>query len=210
VIISYFFPTIIFRASTRYNRDVRVVEEKGTNKLLVNGSRQSGEYIKELWEHAFRSFGLPSNIQNILVLGVAGGTVIHLLHAMYPDAKITGVDIDKTMIDIGKKYFGLGSVPGLSLVTDDAKNYIQNNRKQWDMIVIDLFVGASIPPFVGEETFLLQMKKYLSSKGNILINYLYELEYKRLSEIFMLKLQKLFTEVHDYTIYYNRFFYVVK
>jgi len=206
VIISYFFPTIIFRAGTRYNRDIRVVEEKGVNKLLVNGSRQSGEYIKELWQHAFRSFGNPPNIQNILVLGVAGGTVIHLLHARYPTVAITGVDIDKTMIDIGKKYFSLDKIKKCTLICKDAQDFIKKNKKQWDMIVIDLFVGAAIPPFVGEETFLLQIKKRLNPKGVLLINYLREFEYEKLSDILLAKLKKIFSEIKVTEIYCNRFF----
>lgn len=212
MIISYFFPTTVFRASTIYNRDIRVVEEWGVYKLLVDGSRQSGEYVKELWQKAFADFDIiPSpDIKTILVLGVAGGTVIHLLHAIYPDARITGVDIDAEMIKIGKKYFSLDHVENLTLVTEDAKNFIKNNRKQWDMIVVDLFVGAAIPPFVGEEGFLSDVKNILSPNGKIVINYLYELEYKGLSELFMIKLQKLFSHVRDCQIYYNRFFYVVK
>lgn len=209
--LSYIFPKRVFRTSTKYNRDIRVLEENGKYKLLVNGSRQSGEYIRELWQRTLSVFGIiPSpDVKTILVLGVAGGTVIHLLHAIYPDAVITGVDIDKTMIEIGKKYFGLDAVKSLTLVTDDAGSFIKQ-KKHWDMIVIDVFVGASIPPFVGEDEFLSDVKNVLTPKGIILINYLYELEYKQLSELFAAKLQKRFSDVRDYKVYFNRFFFVVK
>src|SRR3990167_925734 len=97
---SYIYPQTIERFSTVYNHDIRVVEDHGKLKILVNGSPQSGPYIEKLWKNALRSFGFPKKIvpKSILVLGIAGGTVIHLLHQWYPEAKITAVDIDQTMI----------------------------------------------------------------------------------------------------------------
>lgn len=206
---SYIFPRILERFNTPYNKDVRVIEEHGKYKLLVHGSRQSGEYIKTLWQEALSSFGIiPSpDIKRILVLGVAGGTVIHMLHTIYPKAQIMGVDIDERMIAVGKKYFGLG---GVNIVVDDARRFVKRSHKKWDLIVVDLFIGASIPPFVGEEEFLVQLKHMLVPGGKVLINYLYELEYIRLSDLFLVKLRKLFRKASDFRIYFNRFFFVVK
>jgi spermidine synthase len=188
-----------------------VLEEKGKYKLLVNGSRQSGEYILKLWQQALCQFGIiPSpDLRNILVLGVAGGTVIHLLHALYPDALITGVDVDACMIDIGEKYFGLGDVNGLALTVSDAKKFVRDSaakKKQWDMVIVDLFVGATIPAFVGEENFIRNVKRILKSKGMVLVNYLREREYSALSELLYGKLTKEFRSVKDCNLYFNRFF----
>src|SRR5258706_4040565 len=156
--LSYLLPQVIARFSTPYNRDIRILEEKGKYKLLVNGSRQSGPYIQKLWQHAFTTFGIiPSpDVRSILVLGVGGGTVIHLLHTLYSHAEITGVDIDAQMINIGKKYFGLSDIPGVALIQSDAKVFVskaRKDKKKWDMVVVDIFVGPTIPPFVAEESF---------------------------------------------------------
>ena len=211
--LSYLFPQRIARYSTKYNRDIRILEEKGKYKLLVNGSRQSGEYIRELWQHAFCEFGIiPSpDIKNILVLGIAGGTVIHLLHAIYPDAIITGVDIDERMIDIGKKYFGLDKIHGFTDIVANAKNFVQiatHKKKQWDMIIVDLFIGAEIPEFVNETSFLHKIKRMTAPKGTLVINYLRELQYLALSEELRKKLKKIFSHVEETDINFNRFFMV--
>ncbi len=205
---SYLIPRTVARYSTPYNKDIRILEEKGHYKLLVNGARQSGEFIRFLWQEAFAALGVipEPKIRKILVLGVAGGTVITLLHAMYPEAVITDVDIDEKMIEIGKKYFGLSTY---KLVVADAGDFVRRPGR-WDMIVVDLFVGAAIPPFVGEDPFLNHIARILSPGGTLLVNYLYELEYKRLSDIFRTKLQKIFPRVSDTKIHYNRFFFVVK
>lgn len=209
--ITYIIPRVVARYSSPVNRDIRVLEEKGKYKLLVDGSRQSGEYILKLWQQALCQFGIiPSpDVQSILVLGVAGGTVIHLLHALYPDALITGVDVDARMIDIGKKYFGLDNVKGLTLTVSDAKEFVRSaasKKKQWDMVVADLFVGAAIPAFVGEEGFIRNVKRVVTPKGMLLVNYLREREYGALSALLYGKLIKQFRSVTDCTLYFNRFF----
>ncbi len=206
--LSYLAPRIAYRTSTKYNRDVRVVEERGKYKLLVNGSRQSGEYIRKLWQHAFAQFRIfPSpDVRKILVLGVGGGTVLLLLRAMYPDAAITAVDIDEAMIAIAKKYFG---VTGCTLLVADAREFVKT-KGTWDMIVIDLFIGATIPTFVSSETFLQNVSARESSRGVVLVNYLQEFEYGKLSDIFFKKLTKIFGSVRDARVNNNRFFCVIK
>lgn len=75
------------------------------------------------------------------------------------------------------------------------------------MVVVDLYVGAAIPPFVGEDDFLIDIKKILSPRGVLFINYLREFEYEKLSDLLFIKLQKIFSTVRDTKINFNRFFY---
>jgi spermidine synthase len=211
--ISYIIPRVVARYSSPYNRDIRVLEEKGKYKILVNGSRQSGEYVLKLWQHAFCEFGIiPSpDIRSILVLGVAGGTVIHLTSAIYPDATIDGVDIDQKMLGIGKKYFGLDRVKGLTLVVSDAKTFLEKavrKQKHWDMILVDTHVGPDVPEFVNNERFLTDLRRALAPRGVAIVNYLRELKYQELSRHLRKKLKKIFGRVRETDIYFNRFFMV--
>lgn len=219
--LSYFFPQTLVITSSKYNQLIRVNEEFGKPKLLVNGSRQSGGYIKGLWEAAFKVFeiekrsdlstkGPTLSIMQILVLGVAGGTVIHLLNKIYPNAIITAVDIDKKMIDIGFKYFSLGTFKNLTVIEFDAKDYVRKTIKKnlkFDLIIVDLFSGREIPQFVESPVFLKALKKLLSDNGSIIINYLRELEYKEKSEKLANELKKMFRQVKDFEIKLNRFFF---
>jgi spermidine synthase len=212
-LLSYIVPRVVARSSSPFNRDIRVLEEKGKYKILVNGSRQSGEYVRKLWQHAFCAFGIiPSpDIRTILVLGVAGGTVIHLTSAIYPDAVIDGVDIDAKMLDIGKKYFGLNRVKGLTLIVADAKTFLATavrKHMHWDMILVDTHVGPEVPEFVNDERFLTLILHALAPRGIAMVNYLRELKYQALSESLRKKLVKIFRRVESTDINFNRFFVV--
>ncbi|EKD87445.1 MAG: Spermine synthase [uncultured bacterium] len=204
---SYIYPQTIERFSTVYNHDIRVVEDHGKLKILVNGSPQSGPYIEKLWKNALRSFGFPKKIvpKSILVLGIAGGTVIHLLHQWYPEAKITAVDIDQTMIDIGKKYFELGKIKNLILKKSDANTYVQK-KSAYDIIIVDLSFGREIPVFVTTRKFLSALKKIRMGEGIVVINFLREKEYKEISGNLKKILVGLFPIVRDKQLFLNRFF----
>jgi len=210
---TYLFPRIVARLSTPYNHDIRILEEAGRYKLLVDGTRQSGTYITSLWEDVFRTFGITDGnaLRKILVLGVAGGSVIHLLHKLFPKAEITGVDIDPVMVDIGKKYFSVSSIAGLTIVIADANEFVKaetDKKDRFDLVIVDVFWGRHIPPFVSEEQFLLKLKKLIGPPGKIIINYLRENEYHELGNILLDKLSRIFHSVSDREIFLNRFFMV--
>lgn len=195
------------RTSSPYNPDIRVIREWGGYKLLVNGSRQSGPYIKMLWEKAFRAFHLHErkNTQSILVLGIGGGTVIEILSKRYPSASITAVDIDPAIISIAKDYFRLDRIPQLRIVRADAKAF--SSAKQFDLIIVDLFIGREIPAIVSQSTFYERLKKMLSPHGIIILNFLRELEYQNKSNTLFDVLKRIFSDVRDYQIANNRFFF---
>ncbi|MBI5619444.1 methyltransferase domain-containing protein [Candidatus Gottesmanbacteria bacterium] len=210
-ILSYLIPQTILRTSSKYNRDIRINEERGKLKLLVNGSRQSGAYIERLWRRAFKAFAIThqNSVRSILVLGVAGGTVIQLLHRMYSDASITGVDIDEVMIHVGRTYFGLAAMNKLHLIRMDAKHYVRQavaQKRRYDLVIVDLFFGRHIPAFIRSSRFLEQVKKLIQPDGRVIINYLREQEYKEQSDKLIALLQKMFVGVSDFGIFHNRFF----
>lgn len=191
-----------------HNKHIRVNDEYGAKKLLVNGSQQSGKYIRNLWKGAFKKFNIVRlNWKNILVLGVGGGTVIELLHNQFPHGQITAVDIDPMIIDIAKKYFLQGDISYIHFVTGDATKYVQENNLKYDCIIVDIFVGNAVPDFVKETAFIADCKKRLTKTGVLCINYLQDREYGKKSEEFMNVLTKMFSHVSDFRIANNRFFF---
>jgi spermidine synthase len=211
--LRFFIPKKIAEFHSPYNAYIRINEEIGGRKLLVNGSPQSGPYIEKLWSGAFGAFHIQQkkNVQTMLVLGIAGGTVIQMMHHMNPYAHITGVDIDPMMVTIGKKYFGLDTIPHLQLVCSDAQLFVKQEIKKqhtYDCVIVDMSFGRVIPEFLLDETFLTSVKRIINVRGFSVINFLRELEYEKKSVLLQKKLQDIFPVVRDYGIYRNRFFFV--
>lgn len=206
--LSYIFPKTIARLSSPYNRDIRINLESNRYKLLVNGARESGAYIEGLWRFAFDTLGISLHpAKNILVLGVAGGTAIHLLHAMYPASQIIGVDIDQVMIDVGRKYFGLGNLPSLHLIRNDAGAFVTSYKgHRFDIIIVDLFIGPDVPDVVLSSAFQQNIQSCLTKDGRVMINYLKEPGYEKKALVLQKVLRRFYRNVTFVDRYNNRFF----
>ena len=211
--LSYIIPQKIAEFRTPYNAYIRINDEGGAKKkLLVNGSPQSGSYIDVLWDAALGAFGIADLgcVKKILVLGTAGGTVIHKVHGFFPQASIIGVEIDKMMIEIGKKYFGLDKIRELNLIHADAKIFVHQQvqkQKTYDLVIADMSFGRVIPQFLTTPSFVNELYVLSKPKGHVVINYLRELEYKNKSDRYMRVLEKRFFSVRDHVIQRNRFFF---
>ena len=205
---SYIIPLTVYRDSSEYNQDIRVVVSYGKKKLLVNGIQQSGPMIAGFWNFAFGNVSIPerSSVASILVLGVGGGTVIGKLQSLYPDASITGVDIDPRIIKVGQSHFGLSDVPRLTLVSADARIYVTKSNKKFDFIIADLYIGRDIPAFESSVAFLKHTKSLLTSRGRVLINYLHDGLYEKRAKELERRLKKEFKHVEKASLPYNLFF----
>lgn len=209
--ISSLLPQTVLITSSRYNTAIRVVREWGGLKLLVNGSPQSGSYIRMLWSRALRKFHVDAsqNVRTVLVLGVGGGTVMDILANRFPRAVITAVDIDPVMIKIAKEYFGIDKYPNVHLLHADANAFVTESVKKgnvFDVVVVDVFIGPKIPAFVSGVPFLTSLHKIVKPGGDLLINYLRELEYQEKSDALVVRLRGLWRNVEDLKLYNNRFF----
>ncbi len=208
---SYFWSQTIARFSSRYNKDIRVSEDFGKLNLIVGGSLQSGPFIEKLWGKAMGAFSnfLPELPRSILVLGVAGGSVIRILRRFYPRAVVLGVEIDPVMIDVGEKYFSLRQDRYFTVVREDARVFIDralSAKRTFDLVLVDTFFGRHVVPWVNDERNLAKLKRLLTRDGAVIINFLRENEYREMSDVLLDKLRQIFHSVKDTAVARNRFF----
>nr|SVE93507.1 EOG090X02SD [Scapholeberis mucronata] len=119
------------------------------------------------------------NFQNFLVLGLGGGALCSYIYQAFPKLKVDGVDIDPTMVDLAKKYFGFPSndrltahiADGVTFVNDSVASDTQYSCIMLDVDCKDRSLGISCPPpsFL-EPSFVQSIKKCLSADGLFLMN----------------------------------------
>ncbi len=191
-----------------YNADIRVIKDAGKNKLTVNGVHQSSQYIYTFWNYAVEHLHVTRRLsaKKIVVFGVAGGTIIHILSTVFPKAQIVGVDIDAVMIELGMKYFGLRDIPNLRLITADARKFVRKSKEKYDVVVIDIYIARDLPDFLRDTKFLKEVRAMLSPHGYILMNYLRDGEYEEKVKDLEKKLHAIYSEVHHTNYLNNRFF----
>lgn len=158
------------------NGKITLVEFLWIKNLFSGGVTQSGGFSLKMWDRALKKLKLRNlKIQKCLVLGVGGGTAIKTVSRYFPDADITGVEIDPVMVNIARKYF---SIPdNTKIITADVFKWIRKeNPARYDLIITDLYIGKLNPDGVHKDGFLNLLKKLIGNNGVILFNSHYQKE----------------------------------
>lgn len=112
-------------------------------------------------------------VEKMLVLGAGLGSALHVLHKMGVHPTTTLVDHDEEILRMAAGTLSsLSEDVDVDFVTGDAEAYIHNTTQQWNLIVIDVFTGRIVPPFVTTEDFMQQCRRCLTPGGTVVINYM--------------------------------------
>lgn len=134
--------TILEERESKYNGHLRVLNTLGMGTYIQsNGLTQSGGIVENIWKSTLKQ--IKDNCENILILGLGGGTLAKLLRKKYPKAKITGVEIDPIMIELGKKYLDLDKY-NVDIKIIDAFKFLKNNKEKYDLLIIDTYLGDKV------------------------------------------------------------------
>lgn len=110
----------------------------------------------------FIGFEKIKKMEHILVLGVAGGSVIKTItDEIKFQGKITGVEIDGEIIKIADKYFNISKIENLEIVLQDAFEFVLETKLQYDLIIIDIFQDTVMPNFLFESFFQFRLGEIL-------------------------------------------------
>jgi spermidine synthase len=63
------------------------------------------------------------------------------VRALAPQAELVGVDRDRDVLRAARRHFGMDAL-GIEVIADDAFRYLRRERRRFDLIVEDLFVGG--------------------------------------------------------------------
>lgn len=192
---------VLAEVKSKYNGKISVVRSVAFGTYIqVNNLTQSGGMVREIWGETLKKiYNLKFTINNCLILGLGGGSAALAVRKYWPQAKITGVDIDKTMIELGKKYLGLKDI---DIVIADAADFLKLKTSTlkpviYNLIIVDTYVGDEFPEKFESEKFLRLISRLLTVNGVAVFNRLYY-EGKRSAAVkFGNKLEKVFAKV-DY------------
>lgn len=148
--------------------------------------------------------------KRILLLGTGAGALVHFLHYHYPDCHLTSVDIDAELLDLMQTKMQLPKADGrLTYVIDDAANYLQHCDQQFDLILVDIFIGDQSPDWLLGADNMRRIYTLLSATGAVAYNLLIDSEsefnryYRDLGDVFSQQTLYIPVEGYDNTIVYG-------
>ncbi len=170
---SYFLPINVYKKNSAVSKTLEVTWNNGQLVLDSKNTNYSYGSLQRILRKGLKYIGFERirKFNNVLILGVAGGSVIKtLVDEIKFKGKITGVEIDKEVVEIANKYFGLNQINNLELIVDDAFEYVLKTKEKYDLIVIDIFQDTTMPNFLFEDFFINRINFLLNVEGFILFN----------------------------------------
>ena len=106
---------------------VRVIQDHQERRLMVHGETLSvypldgdwSDVRREYWWHALAEAPLPRRPRALLV-GLGGGTQLHLLRALAKPREIAAVERDPVILKAAHEWFGLRDLGGVEYLCTDA------------------------------------------------------------------------------------------
>lgn len=170
---SYFLPINVYKKNSAVSKTLEVTWNNGQLVLDSKNTNYSYGSLQRILRKGLKYIGFERirKFNNVLILGVAGGSVIKtLVDEIKFKGKITGVEIDKDIVEIANQYFGLNQINNLELIVDDAFEYVLKTKEKYDLIVIDIFQDTTMPNFLFEDFFINRINFLLNVEGFILFN----------------------------------------
>ena len=140
-------------------------EEKKRNDLVL-------EYTQCMCDAAEEK----KECRDMLVIGSAGYSIPKYMISRHPDLRMDVVDLDETAEETAREYFYLDDLyktygtERLSTITAEGREYMETCGKQYDIIMLDAFIGE-LPAFtLFTKEGLGCAKKCLKKGGWIIAN----------------------------------------
>src|SRR5262245_32167633 len=131
----------LIHEETSYYQYIGVVERPDGRRLL---HLNEGVAVHSLWRadsvltggvwDAFLALpplvGRP--LERVAILGNVGGTTARALGVYYPNADVDGVELDPAVSRVGRRYFGMGENPRLTVHDADARPFLRSTDERYD------------------------------------------------------------------------------
>ena len=171
--LSYLIPITIYKTKSGWSKSIEVTWANG--ELVVDSENTNYSYgsLQRILRLGLKTIGFRQikSMKKILVLGVAGGSVIKTLSKEIRfEGTITGVEIDPEIIKVANSYFHLNKIPNLTIVIADAFEFVLQTHEKYDLIIVDIFQDTKMPSFLFENFFTEKLCALLQNKGYIIFN----------------------------------------
>ncbi|QRE26597.1 spermine/spermidine synthase domain-containing protein, partial [Flavobacterium psychrophilum] len=172
-LLSYLIPIKIEEVKSSINKNLEITWNNGQLVLDSKNTNFSYGSLQKVLHFGLKEVGFEriKSFKNILVLGVAGGSVIKtLIDEIQYEGEITGIEIDPKTIIFANKYFGLDKIKNLQITITDAKKFITGTKETYHLIIIDIFEDDIMPAFLFENEFISNILKILKANSYVVFN----------------------------------------
>jgi spermidine synthase len=113
----------------------------------------------------------PQDMNRLLIVGLATGTIARQHLAIYPQLPIDGIEIDPDIIKVGEQFFEMNKeqMPTLNAITADGRYGLSRLERVYTVIGIDAYRPPYIPWHLTTVQFFQEVKAKLEPENGVLV-----------------------------------------
>lgn len=173
---------LLYERDSAYNL-VQIVEDQTQNRYLLLNEGQGYHsqwhpeqiYFRRTWGYFLVApyFNTPpftpNDVQNIAIIGLAGGTVARQYTAVYGDIPIDGIEIDPVIVEASRKYLGM-TMPNLNVIIQDGRYGLNQLDTRYTVVGIDAYRVPYVPWHLTTVEYFEEINDLLTDDGVVVIN----------------------------------------
>jgi len=172
---SYTYVIELFRGNSHFGV-LQVVERKdGGYRLYLNDGLTQNTYDPDrklsVSHFTYALSGLArvytTNINDVLCIGLGVGIVP--MEFARRGARVDVVEINPAVVPVAVRFFDL-ETNRLNLTLDDGRHFLNRCRKQYDVVILDAFLGDSSPSHLLTREAFTSIRRVLRPGGTLVIN----------------------------------------
>lgn len=174
---------VLHEEKSKY-RDITVTQEGDRRCLLFNvhrGDRNQtcmlvddrDQLVFDYTRMSFAGLLLNPDPQNVLIIGLGGGSIPMVFSDLFPDARIDIVEVDEAVARVAKEYFYFEETDNMRVFIDDGRPFIKRagmRGVKYDFIILDAFSGDYIPEHMLTREFLEEVKTVMTEDSVLVAN----------------------------------------
>ncbi|MDZ4756814.1 MAG: fused MFS/spermidine synthase [Bacteroidota bacterium] len=163
---------VLEQTNSDKNPHLEVAIEYGKTVLNTEHGNFSFGNLHTVFDEGFKKIKIEHrHINNCLLLGLGGGSVLDLLINKYPiHCPFSVVEHDPKIVELAQKYFGLDNYKDIDIHIVDAFEYVKSCNKKFDLIIVDLYNDLNVPEQAHTREFATDIGNILKTKGLVIFN----------------------------------------
>jgi spermidine synthase len=171
---------VVFEVTSAYHH-IRVVDEQGFRLLSFNDSQETRMSLQNPLQGHFEYtefFHTPwlwnSQLTNVLMIGLGGGSTQRAYQHYYPKVTVETVEIDPMVHQVAQQFFFFKESPTQQVHVEDGRVFLRRTETKYGAILMDAYVqsryGASIPYHLATKEFFELASRHLATNGVFAFN----------------------------------------
>jgi spermidine synthase len=200
---------LLYEAETPYNYVQVQQDAVGNRYLFLN----EGEGFHSQWNQTIYEYGrtwdyflaapyfnappfTPQKVDSLAIVGLAGGTIARQYSHVYGNIPIDGIELDPGIIEAGRKFFDLDTMPNLAIYVEDGRFELNRLNHKYTVVGIDAYRPPYIPFHLTTVEFFQDVRSHLEDDGSVVVNVGRTQTDRRLIDAMTTTLLQVFPTVH--------------